>query len=164
MEKIKTLLNDKERRREIILYLVFGALTTAVNMLAFSGLILVIPSKRLVIEWILGLNIPIFWYQIANVLAWIVAVSFAYAGNKLFVFKSRNLSRREFVQEALSFFGARVLSLLLFDLAGMSLCVYIFHIEESNFWGFTIAKFSMNVLVVIFNYVASKLVIFKKKA
>ncbi len=158
MEKIKTLFNDKERRREIILYLVFGVLTTIVNLLVYGGLILAVQPKRILAEYILWFRTPLYWYSVASVIAWIAAVSFAYVGNKLYVFRSRNLTRRELIQEVLSFFGARVLSLLLFDLAGLSLLIQVFSMNEF------IAKLIMNVLVIIFNYVASKLVIFKKKA
>ena len=156
MEKIKTLLNDKARRREIILYLVFGVLTTLVNLAAYYLLTVAVASDAIVVENVFGM--PIYWFQVASVLSWIVAVSFAYAGNKLFVFQSRNLPRKALYQEITSFFGARVLSLVLFDVAGMSLCVRVLRMNDF------LAKLLMNVLVIIFNYVASKLVIFKKKA
>jgi putative flippase GtrA len=158
MEKIKTLLNDRDRRREIILYLVFGVLTTVVNLLVYGGLILAVEPKRVLFEYILWFQTPLYWYSVASVIAWVAAVTFAYVGNKLYVFRSRNLSRRELVQEVLSFFGARVLSLLLFDLAGLSLLIQAFNMDEF------LAKLIMNILVIIFNYFASKLVIFKKKA
>ncbi len=157
MEKIKNLMNDKARMREIILYLVFGVLTTAVNLAVYAGLVLLIPSQRILAQQILFIPARLYWYQAASAIAWVVAVTFAYAGNKIFVFKSRHLSRWELVMEATSFFGARVLSLLIFDLAGLSLCVQVFHMGD-----FT-AKLLMNVLVVIFNYIASKLVIFRRK-
>ncbi len=156
MEKIRTLLNDKARRREIILYLVFGVLTTLVNLVAYYLLTAAVAPDVLVAEKVIGL--PIYWFQVASVLSWIVAVSFAYAGNKLFVFQSRHLSRGALAREISSFFGARVLSLVLFDVAGMSLFVRVLRMDDF------MAKLLMNVLVVIFNYVASKLVIFKKKA
>ena len=158
MEKFKNLLSDKTRRREIMLYLVFGVLTTLVNLLVYGGLVLAVQSQYVLSEYILWFHTPFYWYYVASVIAWIAAVAFAYGSNKLFVFQSRNLSRRELAQEVSSFFGARVLSLLLFDLMGLSLCIQGFGMNEF------IAKLVMNVLVVIFNYVASKLVIFKKKA
>ncbi len=157
MEAFKSLMNDKERRREIILYLVFGILTTGVNLLVYGGLILVVPPRQVLWESVLWFHVPVYWYYIASVLAWIAAVTFAYVGNKLYVFRTRNLERYELLKEIASFFGARVLSLLLFDLAGLALCIQVLDMNEF------IAKLAMNVLVVIFNYVASKLVIFKKK-
>ena len=158
MDKIRNLLNDRERRREIILYLVFGVLTTVVNLLVYGGLILAVQPKHILTQYILWFHTPLYWYSVASVIAWVAAVTFAYVGNKLYVFRSRNLARRELVQEILSFFGARVLSLLLFDLAGLSLLIQVFGMNEF------IAKLIMNVLVIIFNYAASKLVIFRKKA
>jgi len=158
MEKIKTLLNDKARRREIILYLVFGVLTTIMNLLVYGGLILAVPPQYMLLKSILWFQTPLYWFYVASIIAWVIAVTFAYVGNKLFVFQSTDLSRKELTREVLSFFGARVLSLLLFDLAGLSLCIQVFTMNE-----FT-AKLLMNVLVIIFNYVASKMVIFKKKA
>lgn len=157
MEKIKALLEDKARLREIILYLIFGVLTTAVNLAVYGGLVLLVPAKRILAQHILFIPARLYWFQAASAIAWVVAVAFAYAGNKIFVFKSRHLTRRELLMEASSFFGARVLSLLLFDLAGLSLCVQVFHMGDFA------AKLVMNVLVVIFNYVASKLVIFRRR-
>mgnify|MGYP000923009291 CR=1 FL=1 len=157
MEKLKGLMGDKARRREILLYLVFGGLTTLVNLLVYGVLLLIIQPQQVLSQTILGIPEPLKWYQAASAIAWIAAVTFAYISNKLYVFQSRNLSRRELIQEVSSFFGARMMSLLLFDLAGLSLCVQALHMNEF------IAKVAMNVLVIVFNYVASKLVIFKKK-
>ena len=157
MNAFKSLLSDKERRREIILYLVFGILTTVVNLLVYGGLILAVPPKQILSDYVLWFHVPLYWYYIASTLAWIVAVTFAYVGNKLYVFRTRNLQRYALLKEIAAFFGARVMSLLLFDLAGLALCIQVLRMDEF------IAKLVMNVLVVIFNYVASKLVIFKKK-
>lgn len=157
MEKLKGLMGNKARRREILLYLVFGGLTTLVNLLVYGVLLLIIQPQQVLSQTILGIPEPLKWYQAASAIAWIAAVTFAYISNKLYVFQSRNLSRRELIQEVSSFFGARMMSLLLFDLAGLSLCVQALHMNEF------IAKVAMNVLVIVFNYVASKLVIFKKK-
>ena len=157
MSTFNNMMNDKARRREIVLYLIIGILTTLVNLLVFGVFTLVYPSGKVLLPTILWFNTPLYWYYIASILAWIAAVVFAYAGNKLYVFQTRNLSRNALLKEITSFFGARVLSLLIFDLAGLSLCIQVFGMKD-----FT-AKLVMNVLVIIFNYMASKLVIFKKK-
>lgn len=157
MEKIKALFNDKARMREVILYLVFGALTTLVNLAVYGGLVLAVPSSQVLLGTGAKGSLSIYWYQVASVIAWIAAVSFAYGTNKVFVFQSRHLHGLALLKEAAAFFGARVLSLLLFDLAGLTLCVQAFHMGDFA------AKLLMNVLVIIFNYVASKLVIFRKK-
>ena len=157
MNAFKSLMNDKERRREIILYLIVGILTTIVNLIVYGGRILALPPKHILSQAVLWFHVPVYWYYIASIIAWVMAVAFAYVGNKLYVFRSRGLSKIEQLREIASFFGARVMSLLLFDLAGLSLCIQLLGINEF------LSKLIMNVMVIIFNYVASKLVIFKKK-
>lgn len=125
--------------REVLLYLVFGALTTLVNIVSFY-----ILRK---------LNIAIY---ISNVIAWVLSVLFAFITNKLFVFESKNKKAKENVKEAISFFSFRILSLV-FDMAFMYLMIQIFSVNEM------ISKVISNVLVIILNYVFSKLFIFKSK-
>lgn len=133
MDKIKKLLN-----RETIAYLIFGVLTTAVNIAAF---------------WILC-DLCGITELVSNVIAWAVSVAFAYVTNRGIVFQSTARGSKAVLREAALFVGARVLSLGL-DEAGMAVCLYVFH------WHKMIAKIFMNVLVVIFNYIASKLLIFR---
>ncbi len=124
--------------REVLLYLVFGGLTTLINIVAFYIL------RKLSIE-----------LQVSNVIAWILSVLFAFITNKLFVFESKNKSKKENVKEMTSFFGFRILSLL-FDIGFMHLLVSILNIHEM------ISKILSNILVIILNYVFSKVFIFKK--
>ena len=141
MDKIESLLHDRARIKELILYVFFGVLTTLVNLVCY---------------WLLTAPLKV-QYQVASVISWIVAVLFAYIVNKLFVFESRGMKPALLMKEMGLFFGARLSSLLLFDLAGLALCVEVFHINDF------LAKLLMNVLVVIYNYIASKLVIFQKR-
>ena len=92
---------------------------------------------------------------ISNIIAWILSVLFAYITNKLFVFESKNKSKTENLKEMVSFFGFRVLSLV-FDMGCMFLLVDILRIGE------LISKVLSNILVIILNYIFSKLFIFKK--
>jgi putative flippase GtrA/UDP-N-acetylglucosamine transferase subunit ALG13 len=124
--------------REVLLYLVFGGLTTLINIVAFYIL------RKLSLE-----------LQVSNVIAWILSVLFAFITNKLFVFESKNKSKKENFKEMTSFFGFRVLSLL-FDIGFMHLLVSILNIHEM------ISKILSNILVIILNYIFSKLFIFKK--
>ena len=124
--------------REVLLYLVFGGLTTLINIVAFYIL------RKLSIE-----------LQVSNVIAWILSVLFAFITNKLFVFESKNKSKKENVKEMTSFFGFRILSVL-FDIGFMHLLVSILNIHEM------ISKILSNILVIILNYVFSKVFIFKK--
>ena len=89
--------------KEVILYLIFGVLTTVVNWLAYAAFV-----------WI-GLDI-----NVSNILSWIVGVSFAFVVNKWYVFESRSLESRKVIKEFGSFVGARIftgiIAILLFPL------------------------------------------------
>ena len=126
--------------RSLLLYAVFGALTTLVNMAAY---------------WlcfdVLGIsNVP------SVVIAWILAVSFAFITNKLWVFESKSFDARTLRHEIPAFFGARLLTGLL-DVLIMYTAVDALK-GNAMVW-----KLVSNIIVIILNYIASKLVIFKKK-
>lgn len=125
--------------REVLLYLVFGGLTTLINIISFY-----ILRK---------LNIKIYT---SNVIAWILSVLFAFITNKLFVFESKNKKAKENVKEVISFFFFRVLSLI-FDMAFMYVMIQIFTANEM------FSKVISNILVIILNYLFSKLFIFKSQ-
>ena len=124
--------------RELLSYLVFGVLTTAVNYLSY-----------LVIS-------PFFTYTgVPTVIAWLLSVIFAYLTNRRFVFQSKARGKAV-LKEAGSFFTARVMSGVM-DVSIMAVF--------ADWVGFDdrVVKLASNVLVVIFNYIASKLVVFRKK-
>lgn len=129
---------QKFLNRETISYLVFGVLTTIVNYLSYE-----------VCKW-LGIH-----YTVATVIAWVLAVAFAYITNKLFVFESRSFEKAVLIKEITAFVSCRVFSGLC-DLGFMVLAVEIIGINDS------IAKLAANVFVVVINYIFSKLFIFKK--
>ena len=137
MEKLKELY---KKYKEILFYLIFGVLTTVVNYVLY-----------LLFAKILNVN-----YMVATVLSQIIAIIFAYVINKLFVFESKNLTKKELVREIISFFGFRGISLLL-DMGFMYLFVDILNLNDA------IMKLVSNVLIIIANYVFSKLFVFKKK-
>lgn len=126
--------------KELILYIAFGVGTTLVNIAAFH-----------ILNDVAGIN-----YLVANIIAWVLAVTFAYLTNKFFVFKTRGKREWALVVEASEFFLARLASLGVDEL-GMYLLVDVAH------WGEMVAKLVMNVVVIIINYALSKLVIFKKE-
>ncbi|HIS69284.1 MAG TPA: GtrA family protein [Candidatus Gallacutalibacter stercoravium] len=144
MQKIKKLIK-KLLTKEMILYLVFGVLTTAINLVTFSLCYRFLPVAT-----------PQWLTVCASCIAWLVAVVFAFVTNKLFVFESKSTDKRVMTHEILTFFGARVFSQLV-DMGGMLLLVNLL------MWNADLSKLLMNVLVVIINYVLSKLVIFTKK-
>lgn len=151
IEKIKALLKDKEKMRELITYVIFGVLTTAVNWSVYK-----------LLSWALGMEshddgsaMYVLLGNISNISAWVISVLFAYATNKKFVFRSKTDSSKSAWKEFSLFVSARVLSYLIFDLLLYTLLLYVLPHD--------LDKLLMNVLVVIFNYVASRFVIFKKK-
>ncbi|MDO5292538.1 MAG: GtrA family protein [bacterium] len=131
--------------KEIILYLVFGVSTTIVNWLIYIGVVKV--SSTVVI---------------ANAVAWMGAVTFAYITNKIFVFESKSTKLKDIVQEAISFFIARACSGV-FEIFGPGVLISIgLRQEIFGIKGF-VAKIAISVLVVIMNYILSKLFVFKNK-
>ncbi len=125
--------------REALLYLFFGGCTTLINIIVFNVL------RYIHVD-----------FNVSNVVAWILAVLFAFVTNKLFVFESKVKSKKGVLKEASSFFGFRILSLIM-DLAFMNITVLLLHFNE--FW----MKILSNVIVIIANYIFSKVFIFKKK-
>lgn len=136
IQKIRILL---EKYRELISYLFFGVLTTAVNFIVY------LPVYN-----ILGLSA-----SVSNMIAWVVAVVFAYFVNKIYVFRSLDWSRKTVVPELTKFVAARVLSGVLET--GILLVTVDILGWNGNIW-----KFVTQVLVVISNYVFSKLIVFRK--
>lgn len=126
--------------KSVISYLFFGICTTIVNV-AFYNLcyyLLKIP------------NVP------STIIAWFLAVIFAFITNKLWVFDSKSFNLVILRHEIITFFGARILTGLL-DIAIMFIAVDILLLNPM------IWKIISNILVIILNYIASKLIIFKKK-
>ena len=121
--------------KEIIMYLVFGVLTTVVNIVVYF-----LSAELLQIN-----------YLIYNALAWFLSVLFAYITNRKYVFES---SSQNILKEAVSFFSSRLATGIL-DMVLMWLFVYFNVVND------VIAKVIVNVIVVVLNYVLSKLVVFK---
>lgn len=136
IQKIRILL---EKYREVISYLFFGVLTTAVNFIVY------LPVYNT-----LGLSA-----SVSNMIAWVVAVVFAYFVNKIYVFRSLDWSRKTVIPELTKFIAARVLSGVLET--GILLVTVDILGWNGNIW-----KFVTQVLVVISNYVFSKLIVFRK--
>lgn len=129
-----------KRNKELVNYLIMGILTTGVNVLTYF----ILTETGL-------LN-----YQAATVVAWIVYVLFAYITNKKYVFASKTTSFKELRKEINSFFFFRILSLGI-DFVSMIVLVELAHMDDF------LAKIASNILVVVFNYAASKQIIFKKQ-
>ena len=125
---------------EVLSYLIFGVLTTVVNYCVY------LPVYN-----ILGLSA-----SVSNVIAWVVAVAFAYLTNKPFVFRSHDWSAKTVIPELTKFVGCRVAS-------GAAETLILLVSVDILHWNGNIWKLVSSVLVVVLNYIASKLVVFKKK-
>ena len=136
--------------RETILYLVFGVLTTLVNFVVFEAM-----NRSLGDEYAL----------LSETVAFIVSVLFAFFTNKPFVFQSKYWSGKTLARETPTFFGGRIVSFLIE--AGLVLVARdLLHAGSFSLFGITgltIAKVPIAVIVVILNYVFSKVFVFKKK-
>lgn len=126
--------------KQTILYLIFGVLSTIVNILTYA-----FCTRNLNIEFL-----------ISNWIAWIVAVLFAYITNKFFVFESKKINIKFLIKELSSFVSCRLLS----GIIEMILMYTMISLMSLN--DFTV-KIITNVVVVILNFIFSKLIIFKNK-
>lgn len=128
------------RYYDLIMYLVFGVMTTAVNYLVY------LPCYNL-----LG-----FSASVSNMISWVVSVAFAFLTNKPFVFRSHDWSAKVVWPELVKFVGCRVGS-------GVMETVILFVTVDTLRWNGNIWKLVTSVLVVVVNYVGSKLLVFRKK-
>lgn len=126
--------------RSMILYLVFGAGTTLVNILVYTGATRLIAMDEM-------------W---ANGLAWFLSVLFAYGTNRTWVFESKARGALALIKEAGSFFAARIATGLM-DQGIMYLCVKVL------LWPDLPVKIASNVIVIVLNYILSRWVVFRKK-
>lgn len=137
MNKINELWN---KYKTLINYGIFGVITTIINIAAYS-----ICYERFGISNVLS-----------NIVAWILAVLVAYITNKLWVFESKSLELSVLLRETVSFFGCRLAT------GAIDLVIMYVTVDCMN-WNSTLMKCLSNVIVIITNYVASKLIIFKKE-
>ena len=137
VEKLKKLFH---KHYDILVYLVFGVLTTAVNYIVY------LPCYNL-----LHLS-----SAVSNVIAWAVAVAFAYVTNKPFVFHSHDWSAKTVIPELTKFVGTRLGS------GGLETVILLVFVDflhmNGNLW-----KLLTSVVVVVLNYIGSKLLVFRKK-
>ena len=130
-----------KKYREQISYLFFGFLTVVVDQASFMILLRILPIMTSVVP---------------TILSWIIAVNFAYFTNRKWVFQAKYTGIPALIREAISFYIARIFSLLL-AVAIMWLFVDIMGLNAD------LIKLASTVLVVILNYVFSKFWIFKEK-
>lgn len=131
-------MSRKRLAKEATLYGVFGVLTTVVNLLAYHGAI-----------W-MGMA-----YGYANAIAFILAITFAYITNKIWVFESQTKTLKSLFLEIGKFLIAR-LGTFVFEMAGLWLMI------DGLGWNKWAPKYLMTILVILLNYVLSKWMVFKK--
>ena len=133
-------MNLIKKHKSFLFYGIFGVLTTVVNLAAYN----------------------LCYYQanmsntISNIIAWILAVAFAYFTNKIWVFDSKSWAWKVLRREVPAFISCRLAT-------GIMDLVIMFVSVDVLGWHAMLMKLVSNVLVIILNYVFSKLVIFKKK-
>ena len=135
-------MNIYKKYKEIINYLTVGVLTTVVSLAVYYVCVIIFLDPQNAIE-----------LQIANVISWIAAVTFAYITNRKFVFESKN---QDMLKEASAFVGARVVTLLM-DMFCMFIMVTCMGLSDK------IAKLMVQIIVIVANYVFSKIFVFRKK-
>lgn len=124
---------------DILIYLFFGVLSTVVNYLVY------IPA-----HYVLGLSAAV-----SNMIAWAVAVAFAFVTNKPFVFKSHDWSMQTLIPELTKFVGCRIAS-------GVGETLLLFLTVDLLGWSGAVWKLITSILVVVANYFGSKFLVFKK--
>lgn len=130
-----------KKYEQIIKYVIVGGFTTCVSLLSYYLLTLVLDPKN-----------PVY-LQIANIMSWVLAVTFAYFANRMIIFKSNNNK----IKEASKFYLSRV-STLLIDMFIMFLLVTIIGINDR------ISKIIVQFIVLVLNYILSKFLVFNYKS
>lgn len=144
MKKIKA---QYEKHKEIIMYLIMGFLTTAVNWIVYTA----------------GVKYIELSVTLSNILAWVIAIIFAYITNKILVFESYSWRFTFLIKEFFLFVSSRLITGLI-EIFGFQ-----FLIENGFCYSILgirgmLTKVAVSVIVVILNYVFSKLIIFKNKS
>lgn len=125
---------------DVIPYLFFGVCTTIVNVIVY---------------WI-GAHLLSLNTLVSTITAWVCAVLFAYVTNRKWVFHSEVFTGREIAKEVISFFSCRLVTGII-DWVCMFIFVELLGAND------VIIKFAANVLVIVLNYIASRLVIFRRE-
>ncbi len=133
-------LNLYQKYREVILYILFGGLTTLINLLVYNTMYYYIESSNL----------------LSTIVAWILSVLTAFLTNKHIVFRSSSWNLEILWKEGVKFFECRIGT-------GILEIIFMYITVDILRWSGFIMKLIVNVIVIILNYVASKRIIFVKK-
>lgn len=130
-----------KKNKEVLMYLFFGGLTFLVSVVTYAYFNVVLGMNEL----------------IANIFSWIIAVAFAFITNKIWVFCSKNDSFTEFIREMFSFFAGRLVTLLIEEVI---LFIFITWLGLPSM----VVKIMAQIIVIVLNYIISKLFVFKGNA
>ena len=148
LEKMKlgVIANWYRKHQEGMRYLIFGALSTFVNIISYVIL------ASLILRWIPSESLKV---NISEIISFIISIIFAYITNKLYVFKSKTNSIKELIKEITSFTSCRIFTEIL-SILMMNIAIWL-HIND------ILMKIVANIVVIILNFVLSKVLIFTKK-
>lgn len=129
-----------KKNKEVLLYILFGGMTFVVSVASYSFFCLVYSMDELV----------------ANIISWIIAVTFAYITNKIWVFASNAKGIVEILKEAIKFYGGRVATLVVEE----GLLLIFIEVLNCNS---IVVKIVAQIVVIVLNYIISKVWVFKKQ-
>lgn len=135
-----------KKYKDIILYIIFGIATTLVNFISYTVLVKFLSQDM----------------TFSNLISWVVSVSFAFITNKIFVFSSRSFKTKTFFKEFVSFYSARIITGIIEIVFPTVLFELGLDFELFGIKGF-VAKAIVSVVIIILNYVFSKVFVFKNK-
>ena len=137
--KVIKIVSDKLTQNN---YLIVGGLTTVVSFVTYAILVRTFLNAKVAVE-----------LQIANIISWITCVTFAYITNRKYVFNSKN---KQIIKEIIKFYSSRLTTLFL-DMILMYILVTKLNLNDK------IIKIITQILIIIINYILSKIFIFKSK-
>lgn len=135
-----------KKHEEVINYLIIGGLTTVISLVVKYALLFTVLSAQDAVQ-----------LQIAIVISWIVAVVFAYITNRKFVFKSKN---KNIQNEVIKFFGARITTLLM---EAAIMWFFVTFLQMNSKIEVIVWTMVTQVLIIIGNYILSKIFVFRKE-
>lgn len=127
--------------REMILYIVFGVLTTVLNLVIYFVMTEGMAQNE----------------SFSYFIAWVVAVAFAFVTNKKFVFSSKTKRAKAVLYELATFVGGRLLT---FAIGEILITVFVSMLAQSN----VLWKILTNIIEIVVNWLVSKMITFRKKS
>lgn len=144
-----------EKYHELIMYFFVGVATTLVSWVAFAFFQWVLPKSG-------SEDMKLIWMGMANALSWVIAVAFAYITNKILVFRSMDWSFKFVLKEATAFVSSRIVTGIFEIVAQPALYKIGLNQEIFGVDGLP-AKIIVSAVVMVLNYLFSKIFVFREK-